>query len=317
MNILVTGATGFIGSNLCRALLKINHEVFALSHSERTESVAPLLSHNHFHLLSGDIRSLPEMREIMESNKIDAVIHLAAYVTYGSHEASDNLTHLENNIKGTLVILQSCVTAGISKVIYASSRDVYGMPEYLPIDENHPTKPLTFYSLTKLQGESYCQFYAQNYNLHVAVLRYAGVYGPGKNRGLVHNAIRAVLRDQLPQIASDGNQTRDFVYVDDVVDATIKALDILGKTKFDIFNIGSGEEISANELLSKIIQISGAHIDFGYVLASSDDRFILDITKARRVLGYQPGSIDDGLGKFMQIIKAGEKSGNSVNKALL
>lgn len=306
MNILVTGATGFIGSHLCRALLKENYEVFALSHSEKIERVAPLLSHEHFHLVRGEICSLPIMREIMESSKIEAVIHLAAHVTYGSQETIDNLAHLENNLKGTLVVLQSCVSAGISKLIYVSSRDVYGTPEYLPIDENHPQKPLNFYSLTKLQGESYCQFYAQNYHLHLVVLRYAGVYGPGKNRGLVYNSIQAVLRGQLPQISSDGNQTRDLVYVGDVVDATIKALDILDKITFDVFNIGSGQETSANELLSKIIQISGAHIDFRYVPATSDDRFVLDVTKARRVLGYQPRPIDSGLEEFTQILRSGE-----------
>lgn len=306
MNILVTGATGFIGSHLCRALLEENHEVLALSHSRGKERIAPLLSHRCFHLVSGDICSLAGMQEIMKTNKIDAVIHLAAYAPSASQEIIHIPAYLENNVKGTLNMLQSSLLAKCSMVIYASSRDVYGVPEYLPVDESHPKRPLNFYGLTKLQGESYCEFYAQNYGLHVVVLRYAGVYGPSKSKGAIYNFIQAALREQPFQISSDGNQTRDFVYVGDVVSATVKTLGVVSEVTFDIFNIGSGRETSLNELATEVIKATGANIDFEYVPASSSDRFALDIAKAQQALNYQPRPLDDALAEFIQSLKSGD-----------
>lgn len=305
MNILVTGVAGFIGSHLCRALLEGNHEVFALSRSGTNERVASLLSQGRFHLVAGDVCYLPTMQEVMERNKVDAVIHLAAYVPHGPQGAIHNPTYLDNNVKGTLNVLQASLQAKCSMVIYASSRDVYGMPEYLPIDENHPRKPLNFYGLTKLQGEAYCQFYAENYGLHVVVLRYAGVYGPGKNDGAVYNFIRAASKNQPFQISSDGNQTRDLVYVRDVASATVKALEIVRKSAFDVFNIGSGRETSLNELATKVIDITGSNSDFSYVPRNSDDRFVLDIRKAQRALDYRPHSLDNALDEFVDFLKSG------------
>ena len=305
MRILVTGATGFVGSHLCAALLEENHEVFALSRSGGSERVASLLSHECFHLVSGDVCYLPTMQEVMHRNKVDAVIHLAASIPREAQEASHNPACLETNVKGALNVLESSLQAKCSMLIYASSRDVYGMPEYLPIDENHPKNPLDFYGLTKLQGEAYCQFYAQKFGLHAVVLRYAGVYGPGKSDGAVYNFIRAALKNQPFQISSDGNQTRDLVYVRDVVNATVKALEIVRKSAFDVFNIGSGRETSLNELATKVIDITGASIDFGYVPRASDDRFVLDIGKAQQALGYQPRSLDQALAEFIPFVLSG------------
>lgn len=305
MRVLVTGAGGFIGSHLCRALLEENHEVFALSRSEKNECIVSRLSQRHFHMVNGDICSLSTMQEIMKANKIDTVIHLAAYVTYRSEQSNHNLVHFENNLRGTLNVLHSCLLTKVLRIIYASTESVYGTPEYLPVDENHPKKPIDFYSLTKLQGENYCQFYAQNYNLNAVALRYAGVYGSGKNRGAVYNFTQRVLNGKLPQISGDGNQTRDFVYVGEVVNATMKALNIVDKIKFDVFNVGSGRETSVNELLSKIIEITGVNIDFRYIPKNSNDRFVLDITKAQNVLDYHPRPFDNALEDFIKYFKSG------------
>lgn len=309
MNILVTGATGFIGSHLCWALLQQGHEIFALSHSGKTERIAPLLSDKRLHLLSGDISSLPTMQEIMKAGKIDAVAHLAATPSHGSKEASQNLTDFESNTRGTLNVVHSCLLAQVPIVVYASAMGVYGTPKYLPVDEDHPKNPIEFISLSKLQGESYCEFYARNYGLHALVLRYAGVYGPGKVKGAVYNFTEMALRDQPLPVSSGGNQTRDLVYVGDVVSATVKALEAAGEVTFDVFNIGSGRETSVNELAAKVIRATGAHIDFRYAPASPEDRFVLDITKAQRVLNYQPRPLDDTLAEFALFLKSGIKSG--------
>lgn len=304
MNIFVTGANGFIGSHVCRTLLKNNYEVFALCHSEKIEHIAPLLSNRHFHRINGDVSSLSAMEGIMKRNKIEAVIHLAATPSHGSKDASNNSAHFRTNTEGTLNVVHSCLLTQVPKMIYASVMGVYGRPEYLPVNENHPKKPRDFQSLSKLQGESYCEFYAQNYDLHVVALRYAGVYGPGKKKGIIYDFIQAALRDQHFQISSDGNQTRDLVYVGDVVNATMRALDIASEVTFDVFNIGSGRETSVNEVASKIIKATGANIDFRYVPASSDDRFVLDIAKAQQVLNYQPRSLDDGLSEFISFLRS-------------
>ena len=317
MNILVTGATGFIGSHLCRALLEEDHEVFGLSRSREDGRLASLTSHDCFHVVSGDVRSLPAIQSIIEQNNVDAVIHLAAYATYGITEADQNPAYLENNVAGTLSILQASLLSKCSRVIYSSTRDVYGVPRYLPLDESHPTKPLNFYGLTKLQGESYCDFYARNYGLHCMVLRYAGVYGPGKNKGAICNFIRAALENQPLKISSDANQTRDFVYVKDVVSATVKALDIVSEVGFDTLNIGSGRETSLNELAAKIIGLTGASIDFACAPGDSDDRFVLDITRAQRVLGYKPRSIDDALSEFIHFLDQEASCGDSIDEAVL
>ncbi|VVB97659.1 GDP-L-fucose synthase [uncultured archaeon] len=305
MKILVTGGNGFIGSHLCRSLLEEEHEVFALSRNPENERIASSSERRNFHVLACDIQDLSKLQEIMETNKIDAVIHLAAYVSEKRMESARNLMCFNTNVKGTLNVLHACFLSEVSKIIYASSMGVYGKPEHLPVKENHPRNPLDFYSLTKLQGENYCNFYAQNYNIHMVVLRYAGVYGTGKNKGAVYNFTRQVLNGENPRISSTGNQTRDFVYVKDIVSATLRALNIIDEIKYDIFNIGSGRETSVNELLDKIINITGENIDFKYAPEKCADRFVLDITKAYKVLDYRPRPFDGSLAEFIQLVKSG------------
>ena len=305
MRILVTGGNGFIGSHLCRSLLEKKHDVIVLSRSEKYEHIASLLKQENFHTVTGDIRNLHTLTEIMELNKIDAVVHLSAYVTDGSKESSHNPTCFDINVTGTLNVLHACLLSGVSKIIYASSMGIYGTPVHLPVKESHSKIPLDFYSLTKLQGEIYCNFYSQNYNLHTVVLRYAGVFGTGKNKGAVYNFTKQVLKGENPQISLIGNLTKDFVYVEDVVSATMNALDIVDEITFDTFNVGSGRETSVKELLGKIINITGEDIDFKYAPEQSTDRFVLDISKANKVLDYRPRPFDDSLAEFIQLVKSG------------
>lgn len=305
MRVLITGGTGFIGARLGQALILKDHEVFALSHSGNNARIASLLEHKNFHLVSGDIRSLTTIQEIAATNNVDIVIHLAASPSHGPQDISQNFNHFEVNARGTLNVLHSCFLARIPRIIYASAMGVYGQPEYLPVDENHPKKPLEFINLTKLQGEDYCEFYARNCGLHVIVLRYAGVYGPGKIKGAAYNFIQTALRGQPFQISSDGNQTRDLVYIGDVINATLKAMDFVDNVTFDVFNVGSGRETSINELATKVIKATGSGIDFTYKSASSDDRFVLDISKAREILDYKPRSLEEAIKEFVQFLKSG------------
>ncbi len=305
MKVMVTGGSGFFGSHLCRSLLEKKHEVFALSLSGKKERVASLLGHKNFHFMRVDIRDLPALQKIMKKNKMDAVIHLAGYTANGSKELSHNLPCFEINVTGSFNVLQSCLLSGVSKMIFASSKGVYGIPESLPVGESHSKDPSDFYSLTKLQGEILCEYYARNYGFHTIVLRYGGIYGIGKNKGAIYNFTKEVLNGKSPRIFSDGNQTRDFVYIEDAVNATINALNIADEIAFDVFNVGSGRETSINELLGKIIRIADIDIDFKYVPEKSTDRFVLDITKAKKYLYYHPHSLDSGLEEFIGLVKYG------------
>lgn len=317
MKILVTGGSGFIGSHLCRSLLGEEHEVFALSRNPKKENIASSSERRNFHAVACDVQDLPKLQEIMELNKMDAVIHLAAYATDGSREPSHNLACFNTNVKGTLNVLHACFLSEVPKMIYASAMGVYGKPKHLPVVESHPRNPLDFHSMTKLNGENYCNFYAQNYNLHTVVLRYAGVYGTGKNKGAVYNFTKHVLKGETPQITAVGNPTKDFVYVEDVVSATMNALNIADEITFDTFNVGSGRETSVKELLGKIINITGEDIDFEYTPEQSTDRFVLDITKAYKVLDYRPRSFDGSLAEFIQLVDQEVKHENSIDHAIL
>lgn len=300
MRVLVTGASGFIGSHICEALLKENYEVFALSRQNNIDRIKQLVSNKSLCLLRGGLNSIPVISTVLEKNKIEAVIHLAAAPSHGSREMVANLNNFKVNAKGTFNVVHSCCLAEVPKIIYASAMGVYGLPLYLPVDEDHPKNPVDFHGLTKLEGENYCQYYAEHYDLKVIVLRYSGVYGPGKYKGAVYNFIKNVLNNQPPQISGEGNQTKDLVYVGDVVEATLKALKIDIKGPFTALNIGSGRETSINELLKKIIEIKRANINVQYSNKRSDNRFVLDITKAENILGYRPRSLDSALKEYIK-----------------
>ncbi len=305
MRVMVTGGSGFVGSHLCRSLLEKEHEVFALSLSGKNDRIVSLLNHKDFHFLRIDIRDISSLQKIMKINKIDAVIHLAGHVANGTGDPGHNLRCFEINVTGSFNVLQSCLLSGVPRIIFASSKGVYGKPESFPVEESHSRYPSDFYSLTKLQGEILCEYYARNYDLDTIILRYAGIYGIGKNKGAIYNFTKEVLNGKSPRIFSDGNQTRDFVYIEDAVNATINALNIADEIEFDVFNVGSGKETSINELLGKIIEMAGMDIDFKYVPEESTDRFVLDITKAKKYLYYNPRSLDSGLEEFIRLIKYG------------
>ncbi|MCK4635170.1 MAG: NAD-dependent epimerase/dehydratase family protein [Candidatus Aenigmarchaeota archaeon] len=305
MRVLITGSNGFIGSHVCKALLEKNHEVFGISRGKECKQSKLLTKTGRLHYESCNLNSLTRLQEIIKKNNIESVIHLAAYPTYGSTDPSHNVPCLENNVVGTLNTIHACFLSGVKNFIYASAMGVYGKPLYLPVNEEHPKNPKDFHSLTKLQGEEYCRLYSQYHGINSIILRCAGVYGPGKEKGAVHNFFHNVLNGKLPKISSGGNQTRDLVYVADIVDATLNALKIIKDTRYDTFNIGSGREISINELLKRIIEISESDIDFNYIPDKSNDRFVLDIKKAKNKLDYNPRDLGTALKDFLINIKSG------------
>jgi len=302
MNILVTGATGFIGSHLCKGLIQKGHTVFGLSRATSIRNIKPLLNQREFHLKKGDIRDPEFFLEMIKVNKIKLIFHLAAQLP--CDEALNNpFLYFDTNARGTLNLLNAACQNGVQKFIYTSSLSVYSEPpEYLPVDEKHPVQPSTIYGVSKLEGELYCNVYSKVMN--VVVLRYGGAYGKGQRK---HNAIPTFISQALNNmpitIYGDGTQTSDFVHVEDVVQGTLLAAE-RGKT--GVYNIGSGEEMSVRGLARRIIDFTKSESEI--VLADKDTdrpfRFVLDITKSRKDFGYSPYSFDEGLSRYISEFNA-------------
>jgi UDP-glucose 4-epimerase len=292
MNILVTGATGFIGSHLCKELIQKGYTVFGLSHSGRIQNIKSLLNQKEFHLQRGDIRDVNILSDIIKVNNVKVIFHLAAQLPQGE-DLNNPFLCFDINVRGTLNLLNAALN-NVDKFIYASSMSVYSEPpNYLPVDEKHPVQPSTIYGVSKLEGELYCNVYSKAMN--IVVLRYGGAYGKGQSKHKVIPAfISQALNNRPITIYGDGTQTSDFVYVKDVVQGTLLALE---KNKTGVYNLGSGEEMSVRYLAERIINFTDSKSEI--VMADNDTdrpfRFVLNITKSRKDLGYSPQSVDESL----------------------
>jgi len=260
--VLVTGADGFIGSHLCGVLKKKGYEVFDLE--------------------GADIRDPEAVLSVLKKCKPDGVFHLAAIIN-----SENNNGFFDVNSRGTLNLLEACKIAGVRNFIYSSTMMVYGKPQYLPVDEKHPVYPETFYGLSKRIGERLVEFYSKNYNLNAVILRYSGVYGPGKKQGAVPNFIANALQGKPLEILEDINW--DIVHVSDVAKANASALEEAQGLKFEIINIGSGKEIGIKELAKKIIGISKSKSKIIIPEQSlPPPHFYFNITKAEKLLNFNP-----------------------------
>ncbi len=282
MNTFVTGATGFIGSHLCKELIQRGYTVFGLSQSGRIHNIKSLLNQKEFHLQSGNIRDVRILSDIIRVNNIKVVFHLAAQLPQGENLDNPFLC-FDINARGTLNLLNVAYLNGVNKFIYASTMSVYSEPpKYLPIDEKHPVQPSTIYGVSKLEGELYCSIYSKAMN--IVVLRYGGAYGNGQPKHKVVPAfISQALYNRPITIYGDGTQTSDFVYVNDIVQGTLLALE---KGKTGVFNIGSGEDMRIRDLAEQIIELTNSKSEIILTDKGTDRpfRFILDIAKARKNL---------------------------------
>ena len=303
MNILVTGATGFIGSHLCKELIQRGYTVFGLSHSGGIQNIKSLLNQKEFHLQRGDIRDVNILSDIIKVNNIKVIFHLAAQLPHGE-DINNPFLCFDINARGTLNLLNAALN-NVDKFIYASSMSVYSEPpEYLPVDEKHSVRPSTIYGVSKLEGELYCNVYSKAMN--IVVLRYGGAYGKGQPK---HNAIPTFINQALNNmpitIYGDGTQTSEFVYVKDVVQGTLLALE---KNKTGVYNIGSGEDMRIRDLAKRIIEHTNSKSEIVLVDKDTDRpfRFVLDITKSRKVLGYSPQSVNEGLSMYISEFDTGD-----------
>lgn len=310
MKILITGGAGFIGSHLCEKYTKEKHTVLCMDNfmSGNLANVRHLLDCRNFKLIKGDIRDTELLEEIVRD--IDVIFHLAAQIHVDRSYVEPKLTY-DINVKGTQNILEAARLHDTKRLIYASTSEVYGSAQYVPIDENHPLGATHPYGASKIAADRMCYAYANTFGMPISIVRFFNIFGPRQRDvgygGVISIFTRRVLNDTSPIIYGDGQQTRDYTYIEDAV----RAYDLVLKHNEPIIepvNFGSGKEVSIVDLASKIVNLCGGkgniepvHIEprIGEV-----KRLIADATKAKSLLGWEPEySLEDGLKKFVQWYK--------------
>ncbi len=296
-NILVTGGAGFIGSNLVDRLSPRNRVIVLdnlssglLSNLEKSKDL--------IRFIKGDILDKDLIKDIV--TEVEFVFHLAANVG-NVRSIEDPLFDMEVNIKGTINLLEACLKSNIKRFVYSSSGAIFGEAKYLPIDEDHPLNPESPYGVSKLAAEKYCFAYYKVHGLPITALRYFNAYGPRQGSSGYANIIARFfqkIREGKPlTIFGDGRQTRDFVFVEDIVKANILAAthpDAVG----EIFNIATGRENDVNKLVTIINQLSKQKNKVIYTDSRAGEvkHSRAKIEKARRILGYNPEiNIEEGL----------------------
>lgn len=299
MKTLVTGGAGFIGSNLVQTLLGLGHDVTILDNLS-SGSPANLAELGAARFLEGDVRDEALLAEAVAG--CEAVFHLAASV--GNKRSLDHpLTDSDINLMGTLKLLEASRTAGVRKVVVSSSAGIFGELKTLPIREDHPLEPETPYGVSKLAAEKMALAYAKLYDLECVALRYFNVYGPRQRFDAYGNVIPIfvfrMLAGQPLTVFGDGEQTRDFVNVHDVVQANLKAA--LAPGVSGAFNIGSGTQVSINRLLELLRAATGLDpvVDYGPPRPGDVRDSLADIGAAQAAFGYQPAvSLAEGLQEY-------------------
>jgi UDP-glucose 4-epimerase len=289
--ILVTGGAGFIGSHLVEALVKAKHDVAVFDNlsSGKQSNIASVKDKITF--IKGDITDSSALKKAMQ--KQEYVFHLAANASVPYSVEHPLETH-EVNATGTLNVLLAAKDAKVKRVIYSSSAAVYGDEPSLPKTENSPLRPQTPYASQKLSGEQYTIIFNKIYGMETVALRYFNVYGPRQDpkspySGVITKFVTALKNKQQPTIFGDGMQTRDFVYVSDVVQANLKAM-TSAHAAGKVFNIATGVQVSIKEMLAHLNEILGTKIQPKFAPRQAGDilHSVADITEAKKVLHFHP-----------------------------
>jgi UDP-glucose 4-epimerase len=300
MKILVTGGAGFIGSQITDSLIESGLKVIVIDDLSTGKKNFIHPKAKFYHL---DIRDT-RLKSVFSEERPDVVFHQAAQ-TCVRKSVEDPVNDANINIFGTLGLLKLALTHGVKKIIFSSAGGaIYGEQERFPADESHPARPLSPYGITKLAVENYLYYYHSFYDIDYVVLRYANVYGPRQDpygeAGVVAIFIEHMLCGKSPTINGDGDQTRDFIYVEDVVAANLAALKFSGS---DIFNIGTGRETSVNQLFQQIAELTKARVEkiTGPAKKGEQRRSVISPQKAIESLNWQPKtSLQEGLPKTIE-----------------
>ncbi len=298
---LVTGGAGFIGSNLVHQLVRSGHEVIVIDNLSTGKRANLAELDESIRFIEGDIRDPELVREATQG--VQYLFHQAALPSVARSVREPWQSH-DHNSSGTLNVLLAARDAGVERVVYAASSSAYGDTAVLPKSEALPPNPLSPYAVTKYTGELYCRVFYQLYGLETVALRYFNVFGPRQDplseyAAVIPRFITGLLSGEAPVIYGDGEQTRDFTYVDNVVQANLLAAIAPGeKAAGRVFNIGSGRRISLLELLAMLKQITGIEVEPRHADARPGDvrDSLAEIARARGALGYVPTiEFEDGL----------------------
>jgi len=304
-NVLVTGGAGFIGSNLVNELSKDNCvTVIDDLSTGHLKNIQNLIDEQKISFIEGDITDLNFLQKTFRN--IDFVFHLAA-VSSVPKSIKDPITTNAVNVNGMFNVLLAARDNDVKKVVYSSSCAVYGNPSKCPINENTVTNPLSPYAASKLMGEHYCQLFTEVYELPTVSLRYFNVYGPQQDPGSEYAAvipkfINLVLENKAIVIYGNGEQTRDFIFVKDVVNANILA----AKTNVSgVFNVGSGKKTSIKDLAESIMQIKGKKIEIKYLKPRQGDilHSFADTSKIKKLNDKADYNLEKGLRKTFDWFK--------------
>jgi UDP-glucose 4-epimerase len=304
MKALVTGGAGFIGSHLVERLVRSGHDARVLDNfsSGKRENLAPLGS--SVEVIEGDIRSR-ERVELAASGR-DVIFHEAAIVSVPYSVEHPQETH-DVNIQGTLNVLEAARRAGVKRVVFASSAAIYGDGPVLPKIEGMLPCPISPYGVEKITGEHYLRVYSAHYGVETVALRYFNVFGPRQDPSSPYSGVISVFVDRALAkrtltIFGDGEACRDFVYVDDIVDANLAAAardDVSGR----VFNVARGERTTLNDLVFMLGRILRREIQPEYASPRAGDiaKSVADISRARSELGYEPKvGVEDGLARLVR-----------------
>jgi nucleoside-diphosphate-sugar epimerase len=298
---LVTGAAGFIGSHLCRRLLKDGHTVTGVDcftdfypRPIKDKNIQPLLKDPRFRLIAEDLDEL-DLHEILKG--VEVIFHLAAQAGVRSSWGQNFTVYTRNNIQVTQKILEAVRDTTPLRIVYASTSSVYGLTPILPMIETAPLYPVSPYGVTKLAAEQLCFLYHKSFGLPTLSLRFFTVYGPGQRPDMAfHKFFKAIGEGREIPIFGDGRQTRDFTYIDDIVEATVAAM-TLGRPG-ETYNVGGGHRVTLSDLFPMVEEITGKKIRIAWVEKQKGDMAdtFADIDKARRELGYSPRTpLEQGL----------------------
>jgi UDP-glucose 4-epimerase len=309
--IIVTGGAGFVGSNVVRKLLAENARVVVLDDFYTGDDNNLPAGESNLEVIRGSVTEFDLVRDVLKEASL--VFHLAARnIIVSTRNPREDY---EVNIGGTLNVLLAARELEIPRVVYSSSTSVYGNPRYLPINEDDATNMLSPYAVSKFAGENYCKAFYESYGLSSAVVRYSNVYGTAQRPdnpycGVVSKFFESAMKGESPRIHGDGEQTRDFTYIDDVVEATLLA-GVSAKADGQVYNVGTGREVTVNQLARFIIEITGAKAEPAYIDRRDIDnirRRVVNIEKIRRELRWIPTfTVEQGLRRTYEWLKETSK----------
>ncbi len=287
--VLVTGGAGFVGSNLVRRLLRDGAKVTVLDDlfTGRLENLPAA----GFDFVQGTVCDAALVAKLVAANEV--IVHAAARnIVVSTRNPREDY---ETNIGGTLNVLLAARESKPRRVVYTSSTSVYGNPRYLPINEDDRLQLLTPYSVSKLGGENYCMAFHESYGVPTTAVRYSNIFGPGQDPanpycGVVAKFIESLFAGRPPVIHGDGNQTRDFTFVDDAVEATLLTA-CADRAIGEVFNVGTGVETRVNELAAILIKVTGVDVEPEHTDRRDIDnirRRVVNIEKTRRTLRWVP-----------------------------